>query len=159
MQVATDKVVAFDYTLTAADGEVLDSSEGGEPLSYLHGQSGIIPGLEQALEGLSVGDQINVTVEPEEAYGMRDDELLQEVPREQFEGIDDIEIGMQFQAETPEGVIVFTVINVSESMIQVDGNHPLAGMSLTFDVTIRSVRDATPSELEHGHAHGDDGDC
>lgn len=154
MQITADKVVAFDYTLTDAEGEVIDSSEGQEPLLYLHGQGGIIEGLERALEGRIAGDQLQVTVEPEDAYGFRDDELLQHVPREQFEDVDDLEIGMQFQADTDDGLMVFTVVEVADDVIQVDGNHPLAGETLNFDVTIRDVRDATDEELQHGHAHG-----
>ncbi|QDV68697.1 FKBP-type peptidyl-prolyl cis-trans isomerase SlyD [Rosistilla carotiformis] len=157
MQITADKVVAFDYKLTDDKGELIDSSEGHEPLLYLHGQGGIIEGLERALEGLKVGDHVNVTVQPEEGYGLRSDELIQEVPRDEFEGDEDIEVGMQFEADTPDGPMIFTIIEVSDEIIHVDGNHPLAGETLTFDVTIREVRDATDEEMEHGHAHGEGG--
>lgn len=155
MQIQNNKIVAIDYTLTDDDGEVIDTSEGREPLAYLHGQGGIIEGLETALEGRQVGDQLNVAVPPEKAYGLRSDELMQHVPREQFKGVEDLEVGMQFQADTQSGPMVFTVVDVGEEIIQVDGNHPLAGENLNFDVTIREVRDATEQELEHGHAHAD----
>ncbi|QDV12583.1 FKBP-type peptidyl-prolyl cis-trans isomerase SlyD [Rosistilla oblonga] len=157
MQITADKVVAFDYKLTDDAGELIDSSEGHEPLLYLHGQGGIIEGLERALEGLKVGDTLNITIPPEDGYGLRSDELLQEVPRDEFEEVDEFEVGMQFEADTPDGPMIFSITEVGDELIKVDGNHPLAGETLTFDVTIREVRDATAEELEHGHAHGDGG--
>ncbi|RMG31373.1 MAG: peptidylprolyl isomerase [Gammaproteobacteria bacterium] len=153
MQVAQNKVVSFHYTLTGPDGTQLDSSAGGAPLTYLHGASNIIPGLEKALEGKRPGDRLNVVVEPEEAYGLADEALIQEVPREAFQGVDHIEPGMRFQADSSHGPMLVVVTKVEGDTVTVDGNHPLAGMRLTFDVEITDVRDATPEEIAHGHAH------
>jgi len=154
MQVADNKVVHIHYTLTNDAGETLDSSAGGDPLAYLHGASNIISGLEQALAGASVGDKLNVRIEAEDAYGVRHDELIQEVPRELIQGIEDLQVGMQLQAQGEHGVQVFTVTAVADDTATLDGNHPLAGVPLTFDVEVTEVRDATPEELEHGHVHG-----
>ncbi len=154
MQVSDNKVVSFHYTLTGPDGTTLDSSAGGEPLTYLHGASNIIPGLEKALEGKQEGDRLSVTVEPEEAYGLADEALIQEVPREAFQGVDDIQPGMRFQADSSHGPMMVVVTKVEGDTVTVDGNHPLAGMTLNFEVEITEVRDATPEEIEHGHAHG-----
>jgi len=158
MQVAKDKVVYFHYKLTDDAGEVLDSSEGAEPLGYLHGAANIIPGLEQALEGKAAGDSLQVTVEPCDGYGEVDEDLRQVVPSSLFQGVDTLEAGMQFQAETEEGVQVVTIAEVNGDEVTIDGNHPLAGQRLHFDVQIDSVRDATAEELEHGHVHGE-GHC
>lgn len=155
MQVAKNKVVTIDYTLTNSEGEVLDSSTGEEPLAYIQGTSSIIPGLERALEGKTAGDNLAVTIAPEDAYGVRDDSLQHEVPREMFDtGGHDINVGMQFQAQSEDGMLLVTVVGVSDDKITVDGNHPLAGVPLTFDVTVRDVRDATEEEISHGHVHG-----
>lgn len=158
MQVAKNSVVSIDYVLRDDEGEVLDSSEGREPLAYLHGVGQIIPGLEQALEGKEVGDQLKVAVAPADAYGERNDGLLQQVPREQFAGIDDLAVGMQFRVNSDVGPMVVTVVDVNDATVTVDGNHPLAGVNLNFDVTIRDVREATEDELAHGHAHGPGGE-
>ena len=156
MQIASQKVITIDYTLKDESGELLDSSEHDGPLNYLHGFGNIVPGLEQALEGKAVGDALKVTVAPENAYGERDEELVQSVPRDQFpEG--DIELGMRFRADSPGGSKVLTVIALDDEEVTIDANHPLAGRTLSFDVTVRSIRDATEEELEHGHVHdGDD---
>ena len=157
MQVAKDKVVSIDYTLTDDEGTVLDSSQGREPLAYLHGSGNIIPGLEKALEGKQAGDKLNVRVDAADAYGERDDALTQDVPLSMFQGVDQIEEGMRFQAQTSAGVQVVTVTRVSGDSVTVDGNHPLAGKPLTFDVNVVEVRDASGEELEHGHVHGEGG--
>ncbi|MDX1454987.1 MAG: peptidylprolyl isomerase [Gammaproteobacteria bacterium] len=154
MQISSDKVVHIHYTLKNDAGDVLDTSEGREPLAYLHGASNIIPGLEKALEGKAAGDSLNVSVEPSEGYGERQEQLIQEVPREAFQGVDDIQPGMQFHAQGPAGPILVTVLEAGEESIKIDGNHPLAGEKLHFDVEIKEVRDATDEEKEHGHAHG-----
>jgi len=127
---------------------------GHEPLSYLHGAGNIIPGLEDALVGKVVGDKLNVSVNAAEAYGLRDDSLVQELPSNMFSGIDNIEVGMEFHAETEQGLQVVTVTKVEGDQVTIDGNHPLAGVDLTFDVEITEVRAATEEELNHGHAHG-----
>ena len=157
MQIAKDKVVSIDYTLTGSDGKVIDSSSGGDPLTYLHGASNIIPGLERALEGKSAGDQVTTTVAPADGYGQKNPSLVQGVPRAQFPGVKDIAVGMQFQAQTNHGPRVVQVVGVSDDTITVDANHPLAGETLNFDVKVVEVRDATQQELDHGHAHGPGG--
>ena len=156
-QVAKDKVVSIDYTLTGTGGEVIDSSQGGEPLTYLHGAGNIIPGLEQALEGKSAGEEINATVAPDQGYGQKNPGLIQPVPRSQFPGVSDIKVGMQFQAQTNHGPRVVTVVDMNDDTVTVDANHPLAGETLTFAVRVVEVRDATQQELDHGHAHGPGG--
>ena len=153
MNITQDKVVELDYKLTV-NGEVIDQSEPGEPLVYLQGHSNIIPGLERALEGKAVGDELQVTVQPEDGYGERDEENVEELSREDFE--DDIEVGATYYAQDEAGsVIPFTVMEVSGDTVKVDFNPPLAGMVLNFDVKVLNVRDATPEELDHGHAHSD----
>lgn len=152
--IANDTVVLFNYTLTNDQGEVLDQSR-GEPLAYLHGHHNIIPGLEKALEGKTTGDKLTVTVEPADAYGEYLAEAVQEVPRANFQGVDNIEVGMQFQSQTDDGhVMLVTVKDVNDDVVVVDGNHPLAGQALTFDVEIVEVREASADEIAHGHAHG-----
>jgi FKBP-type peptidyl-prolyl cis-trans isomerase SlyD len=158
MQIAQDKVVLIHYTLTNDGGKVLDSSSGGDPLAYLHGQGNIIPGLEKALEGKQAGDKLNVRVEPAEGYGVRDDSLVQQVPRRAFGSVSKVEPGMQFHAQSAQGQMrVVTVTHVKGDMVTVDANHPLAGEVLVFDVEVAEVRDATGEELEHGHVHGPGG--
>ncbi len=154
MKIGNNSVVSLQYKLTNNAGEVLDSSEGDEPLVYLHGSDSIIPGLENALTGKSVGEQLQVTIPPEEGYGDFDDTLIQVIPRDAFEGIDEIQQGMQFQAENPEGQLqIVCVKEIADDGITIDANHPLAGQVLNFDVTVELVREATAEELEHGHVH------
>lgn len=147
-------VVTFHYTLTNSDGEEIDSSAGREPLKYLHGAGNIVPGLEKELEGKTSGDKLKVEVQPEEGYGPLNPEFIQKVPRSAFEGVPEIKPGMQFQAEGPDGQTQhITVKEVSDEEITVDGNHPLAGQVLNFDVTIGDVRAASEEEVAHGHVH------
>ena len=151
MKIAADKVVELDYKLTV-NGETVDQSEPGEPLTYLHGHSNIIPGLEQAIEGRSAGETLQVTVQPEDGYGPRDEDNMDELDRADFE--DDIEVGMTYYAQAEDGsVLPFTVLSLDGDTVKVDFNPPLAGEVLNFEVTVLSVRDATTEELEHGHAH------
>ena len=158
MTIKDNSAVSFHYTLTDDDGQQLDSSVGKEPLAYLHGAGNIIPGLENALTGKAVGDAMTVAVSAAEGYGEVQKELIQDVPRSSFQGIDEIEIGMQFEAQTGQGgAVPVTVTAVTDETITVDGNHPLAGKNLNFDVTIEAIRDATEEELEHGHVHGPGG--
>ncbi|HET8807620.1 MAG TPA: peptidylprolyl isomerase [Methylophaga sp.] len=157
MKVADNTVVVIDYTLTNNEGQVIDSSEGAGPLAYLHGAGNIIPGLEDALLGKEAGDEVKASIEPENAYGERHEALKQEVPAELFSGVEKVEVGMQFQSETDQGPVLVTVTEVGEQTITVDGNHPLAGVHLNFDVNVREVREATQEELEHGHVHGEGG--
>lgn len=153
MQISKNKVVAIDYTLTDNDGNTLDTSANREPLKYIQGAGNIIPGLERALEGEESGSKVNVTVNPDEGYGQRDENLKQQVPRNLFEGVDTLEPGMQFQAQTEGGVQIITVAEVGDEEVLVDANHPLAGVTLNFDVDVVEVRDASEEELEHGHVH------
>ena len=157
MQIALNTVVSMHYTLTGEDGEVLDSSEGQGPLVFLSGTKNIIDGLDKALQGKQAGDKVSVTVAPEEAYGEVYQEMIQEVPRENFQGVDEIEVGMQFMAQTPGGQQPVVVIAVADDNVTLDGNHPLAGKTLNFDVEIADVRAATQEELDHGHVHGEGG--
>ncbi len=157
MKIATNKVALINYTLTNDQGEVLDSSEGAEPLAYIHGAGNIIPGLENALDGRQQGDAFKVSIPAEQAYGERDDRLTQIVPKTMFSGVDDIEIGMQFHAQTDAGMQVITVTAVEGDDVTIDGNHPLAGETLHFDVEIVEVREASSEELDHGHVHGTGG--
>ncbi len=157
MQIAAQCVARFHYTLTNSKGEVLDQSQEGQPLAYLHGGGNIIPGLEKALVGKAVGDKLKVTVAPGEGYGEKRLELIQQVPREAFQGIDTIETGMAFQAQSAQGPMRVVVTAVDADTITVDGNHPLAGETLHFDVEITEVRAATEEETSHGHVHGEGG--
>ncbi|MDM4771594.1 peptidylprolyl isomerase [Solimonas sp. SE-A11] len=157
MQAAENSVVSMHYTLTNNKGEVLDSSQGGDPLTYLHGSGNIIPGLEKALTGKQIGDKLQVTVEPAEGYGVHDPALVQQVPKRAFQGVPNIEPGMTFHAQSSQGPMRVTVTAVQGDMVTVDGNHPLAGETLNFDVEITEVRAATLEEIAHGHVHGPGG--
>ncbi|MBT3146766.1 peptidylprolyl isomerase [Neptunomonas phycophila] len=157
MQVADKSVVSIHYTLTNSAGETLDSSVGQAPLAYLHGASNIVPGLENALVGKAVGDKLDVQVTAEEGYGPLREELVQKVPHENFQGVEDLQVGMQFMAQAPWGEQPVTVVKVEEDGVTLDGNHPLAGQDLTFAVEIVEIRDATEEEMTHGHAHGEGG--
>lgn len=158
MTIAQNKVVAISYTVTdVASGEVIDTSEGAAPMTYLHGAQNIIPGLEQALDGKQEGDAFDVTVEPADAYGEYSEERIQKVPHEAFQGVDNVEPGMAFTAQTEHGPINLIVTEIDEELVTVDANHPLAGKSLKFDVKVESIRDASEEELSHGHVHGEGG--
>ena len=157
MKIEKNKVVSIDYTLTDHDGVVIDTSQGREPLKYLHGTGALISGLEKELEGKKAGAKLDVVIKPEEGYGVRNEELLQKVPKEHFPTEPEIQAGMQFQANGPQGPILVTVINVNDTEVTVDGNHPLAGVLLNFKVEVKEVRDATEEEVSHGHAHGEGG--
>jgi len=146
MHIARNRVVRFAYTLTDDKAQVLDHSSEKEPLTYLHGDGAIIPGLEAALEGKRAGESFSVRIAAADAYGERDDDLVQSVPREMFEDDDAVKVGTQFETSDDDGE---TRVNVT-----VDGNHPLAGMPLNFAVTVVEVRAASAEELKHGHVHG-----
>lgn len=154
MTVSDDAVVTISYTLTDDDGTVLDSSANHGDLSYLHGHGNIITGLEAALSGREVGDEIKATVEAADAYGERNDEKVVTVPRAQFPEDAELSVGMEFVAQTNDGQqIPVTVVTFSDTDVTLDSNHPLAGQRLHFDVTIRGIRDATSEEIDHGHVH------
>ena len=159
MQIAPNTVVTMTYTLTNAEGQVLDQADASHPFVYMQGAHNIIPGLEQALAGKQAGDTAVVTVQPEDAYGEYNEQLTQQVPRQMFGNVpeDQLVVGAQFQAQTNGGVEIITIADVDGDMITIDANHPLAGETLTFDVKILEVRAATAEEIEHGHAHGPGG--
>lgn len=157
MQVADNMAVSIHYTLSNDDGEVIDSSIGNEALVYLHGTGNIISGLEQALHGKAIGDKLNVRISPENAYGEFMEDRVQVISRAMFEGIDDLEVGMQFHADVSSGPGVVSIIAIEGDNVTIDGNHPLAGLALTFDVEIIDVRPASTEEISHGHVHGPGG--
>ncbi|MCB1691288.1 MAG: peptidylprolyl isomerase [Pseudomonadales bacterium] len=147
MKIAPQCVVSIHYTLTS-EGEELDSSKERGPLTYLHGAGNIIPGLEQALEGCEKGDDFQVEIPPEDAYGPHNEQLVQAVPKSAFDGVEKVEPGMQFQATNQNGGVQnITVVQVAEDEVTVDANHPLAGKTLQFDVSVEEVREATAEEL------------
>ncbi len=158
MKIANDLAVSIHYTLTDDTGAELDSSRGSEPLVYLHGHHNLIAGLENALQGLVAGDKMQVVVPPEEGYGLHDASLVQAVPRDMFQGVDTIELGMEFHVQGPEGDHFVEVVKIEDDFITIDGNHGLAGKVLHFDVEVIEVREATQDELAHGHIHGP-GEC
>jgi len=157
MQVANNRVISIAYTLKDNDDNIIDQSSDGS-FCYLHGASNIIPGLEDALTGRATGEAVSVSIPPEQGYGTRDDARIQAVPRDMFPAEHDIKPGMQFHTQSPDGqTLVVTVAKVEHDMVTVDGNHPLAGVQLNFDVTVMDIRDATAEELEHGHVHDPQG--
>jgi FKBP-type peptidyl-prolyl cis-trans isomerase SlyD len=153
MNIEKNKIALIEYTLTDTKGEVMDASD-GNPLAYLHGHSNLIPGLEKELEGKTTGDKFKITVPAIEAYGERVDALIQTVPNDMFQGVDNLEVGMRFEAQSEQGMHSVEITAIEGDNVTVDGNHPMAGQELTFDVEIIEVRDATAEEVEHGHAHG-----
>ena len=158
MQITDKLAVSIHYTLTNGAGEQLDSSRGEEPMVYLHGFGQIIPGLEDALAGKVVGDKFNVIIAPADAYGERRDDMLQVVPLSMFNDMEvegKVEVGMQFHADASHGVSVVTVSKIDGDEVTIDGNHPLAGEALTFDVEVMDIRPATEDELTHKHIHGE----
>jgi FKBP-type peptidyl-prolyl cis-trans isomerase SlyD len=157
MTVKQDSVVSIHYTLKGDGGEIIDSSAGSDPLTYLHGHGQLIPGLERQLEGKSRGDRLSVTLAPADGYGEYDKGLVQQIPRRTLKGIANVKVGMQLRAQTDEGPRTVTVTRVTGDLVTVDGNHPLAGKNLNFEVEVANVRDATAEELEHGHVHGPGG--
>ena len=158
MTIAANKAVSIEYTLTNDAGDVIDSSAGGAPLVYLQGAGNIIPGLEKALEGKNVGDELDVSVEPEDAYGEYSAELVSTLSSSMFEGVDQLEVGMQFHASAPDGQMqIVTIRDLDGDDVTVDGNHPLAGQRLNFKVKVVAVRDASEEEIAHRHIHGEGG--
>jgi FKBP-type peptidyl-prolyl cis-trans isomerase SlyD len=154
MQIADDRVVLIHYTLTNDAGETIDSSEGRDPLAYLHGRGNLISGLEAKLAGRVAGDKLKVRIAPDEGYGHVDPSLTQTVPRSAFPKDADLSVGMRFQTQSDRGPQVVVVTEVSDESVSVDGNHPLAGQHLNFAVEITEVREASDEELSHGHVHG-----
>ncbi len=154
MKVAKDHAVSFDYEVRNSRAELLDSSsQSGQPMAYVHGYASIIPGLEKALEGKTAGETLDVTIPPVEAYGLRDERRMGQVDRSIFPEGAEIKPGMRFRATSENGTDSVVVISVEGDTVTVDANHPLAGETLTFNVTVRDIRPATPEEIDHGHVH------
>ncbi len=156
MEISENSVVSFDFILKDKDGQVLDSSEQDGPLVYLHGAGQLVPGLENGLMGKKIGDRFDVTLAPADAYGDRNDELIQKVPKSEFQSPDELQIGMQFEVPSEGGAVLLTITAIEGDDVIVDGNHPLAGETLHFNITVTEVRAATEEEITHGHAQ--DGD-
>lgn len=156
MQITKHSVVSIHYTLRDNAGTILDSSSGKDPLLYMQGVGNMIPGMEEGLEGKKKGDKFEIKVSPEKGYGVRSENLIQKVPRSSF-GSQEVRKGMQFSAQSNHGSQVVTVTEVGLESVTVDGNHPLAGVHLNFDVEVMEVRQATPEEVAHGHVHGPGG--
>ena len=159
MQIAAQTVVTMTYTLTNDQGDILDQADASHPFVYLHGANNIIPGLENALTGKQASENMKVTIAPAEAYGVRDERLTQQIPLEMFGGVpaEQLVPGAQFQAQTNGGIEIITIAAVENDLITIDANHPLAGVTLTFDLSILDVRAATAEEISHGHVHAHGG--
>jgi FKBP-type peptidyl-prolyl cis-trans isomerase SlyD len=156
MQIGKNKVVSINYTLRDNEGNIIDSSEGGAPLTYIQGIGNLIPGMEEGLEGKVKGDKLDIKVSPEKGYGTRQEEAIQQVPITAFGG-QEVKPGMQFHAQTANGTQVVTITDVGQDSVTVDGNHPLAGVELNFAVEVIEIREATQDEISHGHVHGPGG--
>jgi len=157
MKIENKKVVSFHYTLSNAEGEQIESSRERQPMEYLHGAGNIIPGLEKAMAGKTTGDCFEVTVEPPEAYGEHNEEGVQRIPAKHFKSTDRLKAGQTAVLNTQQGQVQVTIVKVGRFNVDVDRNHPLAGKTLTFDVEITDVRDASAEEISHGHSHGPGG--
>lgn len=157
MHVDDNKVVSFHFTLADGEGKTIESTRTEEPLAYLHGQGNLIPILEKALAGRSVGDAFDLTLAPADAYGERDPGLIQQIDRGEFPPEVELAVGSEFEVEDEKGRRVVTITDVEGQQVTVDGNHPLAGETITFDIEVVEIRDATEEELTHGHVHGPEG--
>ncbi len=155
MKITPSKVVSMQYQIAEANGEILESSEPGDEWCFLVGSGELPPGLEKALEGHEVGDSVSVTLAPADAYGEREEDLVQTIPRSEMGEDMEVAVGDKLEAETDDGWDFVTVVALDDENVTIDGNHELAGKTLKFDVKIIEIRDATPEELEHGHAHGE----
>ncbi len=153
MEVSKNNIVTIEYTLKDQEGDVLDSSKGSQPLSFIQGSGMVISGIEDAVSGKSEGDSFSATIDPSEGYGEYNDELIFDLPKGRLEGLEDVEVGMHAQAVKKNGTQILTVKEVKDDSVIFDANHPLAGQKLFFDIEIKDVREATDEELEHGHPH------
>jgi FKBP-type peptidyl-prolyl cis-trans isomerase SlyD len=153
MQIADNHVVTLHYSVKTQSGDLIDESQSSEPIAFIQGSNYMIAGLEVALYGKHKGEKFEITIEPDQAYGDRQDQLVQAVPANMFDDME-IEVGMSFRATTDQGEQSVIIIDKDDEYVTVDGNHPLSGMTLKFDVSIEDVREATGEELEHGHVHG-----
>jgi len=154
MKVENQKVIGIEYTLKNPAGEVLDSNAGEDVLYFIQGLGNIVPGLEKAMLGKSVGDSFEVEVKAVDGYGMHDENLIRRVPKSKLKGMSDIKVGSMLQARGPDGEQIFTVTEVTDADIKLDGNHPMAGQDLFFTIRVAEIRDPTAEELAHGHVHG-----
>jgi len=159
MIIKKNSVVSIHFGVAEVDGNALDSTENGAPLEFIQGSHYLVPGLEAELEGKQVGDKFDVQLEAKDAYGIFQEALVQQVPRSLFEGVDEIEVGMSFQAETDQGPRTVEVTEVTDESVSIDANHPLAGMDLRFVGEVVAIRQATAEELAHGHIHQHGGSC
>ena len=157
MKIQKHTVVTLNYTLKNSEGEIMDTSEGREPLVYLHGVGGLIPGLEAELEGKEIGNSFSTVIAPEDAYGKRSDDLLHVVPKSGFQGDEEMQVGMRVQLETEQGPAIATISKIEGENVTLDLNHPLADMELHFSVDVLDLRDASADEISHGHVHGPGG--
>ncbi len=157
MIVEKNKAVTFHYTLKNADGEEMESSRDRDPMTYLQGANNIINGLETAMQGHAAGDKFSVTVKPEDAYGVRVEGNVQRVPLKRLKGLGKISVGQILNLQTKQGPVQVTVVKMGRFNVDVDANHPLAGETLTFDVEITEIREASKEENKHGHVHGPGG--
>jgi FKBP-type peptidyl-prolyl cis-trans isomerase SlyD len=157
MSISQDQIVSIHYILRDDAGAVIDRSAADQPLAYLHGHGQLVPGLERELTGHAVGDRLQVTVAAAEGYGEYDPQLVQRVPRRTLKGIGDVRVGMHLQAQTAHGPRPVTVTQLTGDMVTLDGNHPLAGKNLHFEIEVAAMRPATEEELAHGHVHGPGG--
>ena len=157
MKIAKNNVVVMHYAVSDSEGTLIDSSYEDKPMAIIQGTGYLIPGLDDALIDHEAGDKFEVSVACEDAYGERHDDYVQTVPREVLAGVEDLSLGTQLRATTDDGEQTVIVIDVQDDEITVDGNHPLSGLDLSFDVEIIEVREATADELEHGHVHSEGG--
>ncbi len=157
MKIAKDLVVSIAYQVRTEDGVLVDEAPANAPLDYLHGHGSLISGLENALDNREVGDKFDINVPANDAYGQYDENLVQRVPKDVFVGVDELQPGMRFLAETDQGPVPVEITEVGDDHVVVDGNHMLAGQNLSFNVEVIALREATEEELAHGHVHGADG--
>ena len=157
LPIQKNHVVSIDYTLKNDEGVVIDTSSGGSPLAYLHGSGALIPGMEKALEGKSEGDDFTISISPADGYGDRDDNLIHKVKRKELAHLPDLALGMELEVETDNAPLILTIIDINDEEVVLDGNHPMAGQNLNFEIQIREVREATADEISHGHVHGPGG--
>ena len=152
MQITTNSVVSIDFTLSNKEGNILGTSKGEEPLIFIQGSGDIVPGLEKFLEGKNAGDKLQVSIPPEEGYGFQDDSLIEVHPSDVFQGVDHLEVGMTFQQQKGARSQIATITKIDGDEVTIDANHPLAGETLNFEVTVINVRDARPEEIRKGSA-------
>ena len=157
LTIKKNNVVSIDYTLKNNEGTVIDTSSGRSPLVYMHGSGALIPGMEKSLESKSEGDEFHVSITPAEAYGNRDEDLVHKVNRAELAHLQDLALGMELEVQADDTPLVMTIIELTDELVVLDGNHPMSGQTLNFDIQVRSIREATSEEISHGHVHGPGG--